>query len=122
MVPWMYRYFHTKSLYHIGDVKAVEEFMEDLLKGLQMKVSGSHMKLYEQCKRLVTNASSHFIGEELLVRKDGVLQRTELFEEAWIERHKKWLTQNSSEELVNSADLQVSSEDVQCGSQKPKRV
>jgi hypothetical protein len=124
MIPWMYRYFHANSLYnaHKGDIQAIENFKKDLLKGLQVKVSGSHTELYKRCEKLVTNASRRFHhNENLLVRKEGVLCRTEVFEKAWVERHALWLTLNASE-LDNNEDLPLFSRDVHCGSQKQKRV
>ena len=110
MKPYIFRYLHDKSLYntHQSNLGEVEKFMYYLIETLRIKGDGLNMRLYERCKKRVANSARTFLEQGLLIRKEGVLQRTAAFDRAWIHRRAIWqaYTQTSSR-VDDSTDPQM---------------
>ena len=125
MKPYIFRYLHDNSLYntHQSNLGEVEKFMYYLIENLRIKCDGFNMRLYERCKKRVANSARTFLEQGLLIRKEGVLQRTAAFDRAWIQRRTIWQAYTQAVSRVDdSTDPKMPAGAKQGEVQKQKRV
>jgi hypothetical protein len=122
MKPCVFRYLHSHSLYE-QDADDIKNFMDDLLKSLDIHSDEFKVYLYESCKKLVVNSAKKWKKLGLLFKEEGVLRRTEAFETAWNHRRAIWETPtHTASELDDNTNKQASFGAERHVVQKQKRV
>lgn len=112
------------SFYHISlkDTEATKLFKQHIYSVLGLQIAEVNPEHDTWCRNFVETRTRRWKRNGLVIKKDGIFQRSEIFDKEWTRRYQEWAMRTLHTRNPNDAESEVSSAGMPSGTPKHKRV